>query len=711
MAAAVALSAFVVGLPEWSGLVVERIALGQIVIVYLLALLKGGETDAVMHPVHVAASTAVGVLACVLALLFPYPRLASYEVKQKCKLFAENASERLKLFVKAFCAEDHASALSSIAQAKRFAVAGAKLHHSVKRRQGSMQWERLPLKMFKPCYKNPGERLQCIQMPLRGMEIALTSSPSFPVRIMDGELKQGLVLLEEHLSLTLKQLELQCSSPSDSSTVPESTAENVVKSLQNFQTIPPTHKELPYFFFLFCMKLLHSESMAKPFSSCLQPNSVGKNEGVDDSGKQKGSFLEGVSSIWSMKVDRSRLMPALKCSLSLGLAVLFGMIYSKENGFWAGLPVAITFSSAREATFKVANLKVQGTVLGTVYGVLGCFVFERFVKLWFISLFPWFIFTSFLQRSQIYGQAGGLSAVISAVLILGRKNFGSPSEFAIARIVETFIGLSCSVLVDIALQPTRASTLAKVQLSKCLEALHDCICSISLCASKSNLEENHKVLKSHLNELGKFIGEAEVEPNFLFLPLHSAAYSRLLVSLSKMADLLVHVAHALRFLEQETSKPEASWKDAVDKVDGDLKPFKEMLASLIKSFEEVASIKSLPALEKELEEKNISYDLEMGKSPTTNLSRLAGSGNREDEMEKMISCYLQNSKEIVEGVEGEEVRSLMVLSLSGLGFCMSGLMRETREIEQGIKDIVQWENHSSHVNLYEISCKAHALYN
>ena len=80
MAAAVALSAFVVGLPEWSGLVVERIALGQIVIVYLLALLKGGETDAVMHPVHVAASTAVGVLACVLALLFPYPRLASYEV-------------------------------------------------------------------------------------------------------------------------------------------------------------------------------------------------------------------------------------------------------------------------------------------------------------------------------------------------------------------------------------------------------------------------------------------------------------------------------------------------------------------------------------------------------------------------------------------------------------------------------------------------------
>ena len=567
-----------------------------------------------------------------------------------------------------------------------------------------MQWERLPLKLFKPNYKNPVERLQCIETPLRGMEIALTSSPSFPVTILlDGELKQGVIQLQEHLSLTLKQLELSCSSPSDSSTVPESITENVVNSLQNIQSFPTTHKDLPYFFFLFCMKLLHIESVAKPIS-------VSKKEGPNDSGKQKWFFQEGVSSSWGMKVDLSRLMPALKCSLSLGMAVLFGMLYSKKNGFWAGLPVAITFSSAREATFKVANLKIQGTVLGTVYGVMGCFVLEKFVKLWFIPLFPWFIFTSFLQRSRIYGQAGGISAAIAAILILGRRNFGPPTEFAIARIVETFIGLFFSVLVDIALQPTRAATLAKTQLSKSLEALHDCICSISLVPIKSSLEEKRNLLKSHLNELGKFMGEAEVEPNFLFLPLHSAAYSRLLASLSKMADLLVHAAHALRFIEQETSKSDASWKDAVtvSKLDGDLKLFKDMLASLIKSFNEVVSIKSLAALEKELEEKSMSYDLELGKSPRTNLSWLAGSGNREDEVEKMISGYLQNSKEIVDRVEVGG--SVMVLSLSGLGFCMSSLMREAREMEQGIKDVVQWDNACSQINLYEISCKAHALY-
>lgn len=576
--------------------------------------------------------------------------------------------------------------------------------------QGHMQWERLP--WSKPFYKNTAEKLQRIQMPLRGMEIALTSSPSFPVGILlddGGPLKEGLLQLEEHISLTLpEQLQLKFSSPpASSSTVPESTADNVAKSIHNIQTIPASHKELPYFFFLFCIKLLHNESIANSTNSCVQPNSPSKNEGANDSGKPKGSAL-------LMNVDRRRLMPALKCSLSLGLAVLFGMIYSKGNGIWAGLPVAITYSSPREATFKVASLKIQGTVLGTVYGVLGCFIFRRFVNLWFISLFPWFIFVSFLQRSRIYGQAGGLSALLAALIILGRKNFGAPTEFAITRIVETFIGLFCSVLVDVALRPTRARTLAQLQLCKSLQGLRNYIGSISLCSSKYNLEENLEVLKANVNELGKFVEEAEVEPNFLFMPLPSAAYSRLLVSLSKMVDLLYHVAQALRLLEQETSKPEVSWKEAADKVDGDLKLFSEMLTSLIESLEEVASIKSLAALEKELEEKNISYDLELGKSSITSLSRLGGSGNREDEMEKMmISSYLQNSREIVERieiVEDEEVRSRMVLSLCGLGFCMSSLMRETREIEQSMKEIVQFENPSSHVNLYEISCKTHALY-
>lgn len=80
-ATAVALSAFVVVLPEKTHLIAKRIALGQLVIVYVIAYINGAKTEPIMHPVRVAASTAVGVVACVLALLLPYPNLACCEVR------------------------------------------------------------------------------------------------------------------------------------------------------------------------------------------------------------------------------------------------------------------------------------------------------------------------------------------------------------------------------------------------------------------------------------------------------------------------------------------------------------------------------------------------------------------------------------------------------------------------------------------------------
>lgn len=76
----VGVSAFVVVLPQNTHIIAKRIALGQIVLVYVLGYINGVNTEPVMHPIHVATSTALGLFACVLALLFPVPNLASLQV-------------------------------------------------------------------------------------------------------------------------------------------------------------------------------------------------------------------------------------------------------------------------------------------------------------------------------------------------------------------------------------------------------------------------------------------------------------------------------------------------------------------------------------------------------------------------------------------------------------------------------------------------------
>lgn len=81
-AVAVAVSSFVVVFSDTTRLVTKRIALGQIVLVYVAAFdfNKVGHLRPVLHLLPVAASTAVGVAAAVLAFVVPYPRLACYEV-------------------------------------------------------------------------------------------------------------------------------------------------------------------------------------------------------------------------------------------------------------------------------------------------------------------------------------------------------------------------------------------------------------------------------------------------------------------------------------------------------------------------------------------------------------------------------------------------------------------------------------------------------
>lgn len=89
----VVLTSFLVGLPESTPLLAKRIGFGQIVILFVHIVNHGNHyfsnnssngiiTPIVMLlPLRVASSTALGAVSSLLALLLPFPRLASSEVR------------------------------------------------------------------------------------------------------------------------------------------------------------------------------------------------------------------------------------------------------------------------------------------------------------------------------------------------------------------------------------------------------------------------------------------------------------------------------------------------------------------------------------------------------------------------------------------------------------------------------------------------------
>lgn len=388
---------------------------------------------------------------------------------------------------------------------------------------------------------------------------------------------------------------------------------------------------------------------------------------------------------------------AIKSSLSLGFAVLLGLIYNKENGYWSGLIIATSFVTERQATFTVTNARGQGTAIGSVYGILCCFIFQRFVDLRFLPLLPWIIFTSFLRHSRMYGQAGGISAVTGALLILGRKNYGPPNEFAAARLVEACIGLICFIMVEILLRPARAATLAKTELAWSLSAFRDFIDDISqlgagqkslLSSSIPALRRKHQEVKSRISNLEKFIAEAESEPNFWFLPFYGACYRRLLVSLRKMEHLLLFLAFEIETLSQVSDRLQVLISNIY------LHPLGGEVGSSLNSIEELISIGSLTPLEKGMRKISISDhdDIELGKpSPSADVAFWTFS--LDEEVENSIP---QNSKEEAGDIEkrkgAQELKSRLILGIYSLEFCITGLIKETRKIEKQVKKLVAREN-------------------
>ncbi|EOA32489.1 hypothetical protein CARUB_v10015769mg [Capsella rubella] len=664
---AVALASFIVAFPVSTSLLTKRIAFGQIVVVYVTFVVFNGEVAHVfMLPVHVAASTALGAIASLLAVLLPFPRLAHSQMSKDCKLYAETALERLNLFVEVMMARDNTTAKVLIARAASLSAAAKSILKSIKIHHGRLAWERPDTRFLRRKQKlDPEEKLHATEFLMRGLELALGSCSSFPQGMTRDELTCLLEGPRTHIS------------PQSPSTLRSQDSLG-----WNLEAGSLSTTALPECFFWYCVRLFRGDFLSVRQDS----KSVNRSNTEEETQPENEelSITKKVLDILCVWMAREKFVFAFKCSVSLGLAVLFGIMYNKQNGYWSGLTVAISLVSGRQATLTVANSRLQGTAMGSVYGLLCCYVFHRLEEFRFLPLLPWIILAVFMRHSKVYGQPGGVTAAIAALLILGRRNYGAPTEFAIARIVEASIGLLCFVFGEILVTPVRAATLARTELTHCLDALLDCIQSLVLCSEQRNqkmsvvtgLRKRQAKLKSHVDALERLTAEALTEPNIPFLrPLNTVSYYKLLGSFSKISDLCLYVCDGLDNLSGVQPKLVFPWEN----ITHDLRAFQEKLNPSVKCLEKMALTKSQARLQKELQKRKICHDVEAGVTCNENYSNMELGPSQED-AERFSVSFVMLLKEATDKISEEVLKSETALCLSSLGFCISRLMQETVSI-------------------------------
>lgn len=653
-AAAVAVASFLVALPECTHLTAKKLAFGQIVLICSEAVLDDVSGDGFMHPFYVAASTALGALASVFALLLPYPGLACHRVQELCRVYAQNASQRMNLYLRASTATDNTTKMDIITQAKPLTETGAKLLQSITVLEDGLRWER-PWRRVSPV-----ERLQSMELQMRGIEYSLVSSAAIPIQ---------QPMHPDHLSTVSTRIQerieqVRCYS-SFHSKIESETRELMGNPSSPLEPKLPNKLNQGWLFLYFsCIYMFlnhtvcHSAAQTKLHADT-KPGIITR-------------FKHWVQKLTSYE----RLEFASKCSISLSLAVLLGLTFDKENGCWAGLTIAISFVTGRQAIFTIANSRVQGTALGSVYGVICCFLFH-YEELRLLALLPWIIFASILRYSKMYGQTGGVSAAIGALVILGRENYGAPNEFAIARLTEVFIGLSAFIVVEVFLQPIRAATLARNHMYLTIQALQDCIKGTALSPRQEyqttteilDLKEKQKNLRYLVSQLKDYVANAELEPDFWYFPFRASCYQKLVGSLSNIMDMLYFITHNYEILSK-LCETDTGGKFR-EQINNELRLFQETLGSTYICTEQANTTESQAVIEEEMEAGKLS--------------------NREK------PCFMipgHNEAEWAAQDEDDEddnnLKERVFQCLGAMGFCINSVLREMKDIEICIRELDQW---------------------
>ncbi|KAK3119519.1 hypothetical protein QOZ80_9AG0671710 [Eleusine coracana subsp. coracana] len=706
--AVVALTAFAVALPESVGPVAKRIALGQVIIVYVARFHEGDRPDlsfALTHPANVVACTALGVAAAILAVVVPWPRMATRDAMDKTRAYKVLAAERVRVMADALCYSldfdgDEASPCrhqrrwclaACMSQATRLASASTALLHRINSVREDVRRERALLCKWAQA-ADADQGVETMETPLRGMQLALEMIvPQENAR--DNNQRNNNVVVGD-LVMTIKdQVRLALLTPTKSSKLSPSSKIDGKKAQALLPMLSSggyeNQQQLAPLLFLFSLLQLHRASASGP--TTISSNSSAKKQvapAATDNGKQQQAKQDNhhrgnKRSI--MPMSRRRLMTAAKCGFSLGLAVLLGLLFSNDHGFWSGLIVATTMAAGRDSTWAIALARAHGTALGSVYGALGCLLISQrtllTMDLRFLALLPWMLLSTFLKRSRAYGPAGGVAAALSGIIIMGRRYDEPPMAFTVARLVETFIGIACVVLADLLFHPgKRPSVLARAHLARCVATLTHCF-SAAVTDDDDHHHQLFRKLKQELSLLRKHVAEARTEPTYLWLPpFPESAYGNIEGSLSRIAQLLQLCLQARVALAQPTLDLDAMADD-----------FNRVVSTSLSHCLMLATNNNNNSPSSVIDDtsQRISYggddDLEAGRG---------GSCCEEEETtapEEVVGSFLAQAREALlvkeDGEEQEEAQGLQVCCLASMGLCMGEIIKEALRLETHILDL------------------------
>lgn len=169
-------------------------------------------------------------------------------------------------------------------------------------------------------------------------------------------------------------------------------------------------------------------------------------------------------------LSRRRLLIALRIALAITLASLTEFIPAAsdyfENGFWAPLTVAFVSEDTLGSSFQSSIQRLQGTVIGAVYGYLALSI-AKSNRILLVFLLVLIVIPSAAVRAGNRSSYAGLVTAFTAAIIMLALDPNENDDIralALVRIEQTFIGISAYLVTMHVVAPIQASKLSRSEV-------------------------------------------------------------------------------------------------------------------------------------------------------------------------------------------------------------------------------------------------------
>ncbi|KAL3701119.1 hypothetical protein R1sor_019141 [Riccia sorocarpa] len=455
---------------------------------------------------------------------------------------------------------------------------------------------------------------------------------------------------------------------------------------------------------------------------------------------------------------KAQVVKSTKLSMIMMLAAAFGnfVLPNDIHSCWAPVTVSFIIGNLQGGAYRLASLRIQGTVVGAIFGYLVVSELYAYKYLLPLILAVWVSLSDYIRYSKTHGYSGLVSSLTAAILMSADYNGKDIKAFAMDRIAMTFIGVACFVLIEPTILPERAVVLVREELLISLKRLRDCVaaivavytsqgCAKCRTAAVNDMQKLEQQLRVGLVVQSSLRDEAVLEPDLWFVPFPVGVYSRLITTQKRMLDLLFFMVCSLQASTQD-------WSD--DHMQKLLKPLRSSLTAL-----EDEVLSTVDTLYKLLDKGSSSWnllarlarilgafrglfhcvgDVEKGQKPGGRMSRvrrpidvfepsrraaraLLALGHRrrsiggtpmrlkttmerfEQTFESVLHDIMKAHSKTQEAAvgEGHVVSNSVMLSISSLSFCLHSLLQETVDLEKGVWELLQAENPLSVLDFWD----------